>query len=632
MPIQPLARGEARLYRRYTGSPPAYLKNPNAPRPLPLADAPGAGQEVLEHRVLMGLRGGELFTAHPLSIAWSRVLPDRTLVRLDRTGFAVGDRYDVAARVLEVLLPYADPRQSPGDGVQNTSGLRAAVGPDGLHLTSAEHSGALVVLTGPDRVRWKDLLAERHAELEQQGHQPLWEQERFTEQEHAQGQALLPRQPWEWVGSALLRRIGLFASDASTAYRVDYWESPVGTLSVELAHAHPALPDHDRLVADLTDPAFGMPAVVADHYCSCRRSLPDRPYTRDASYGRHCHTTLAHRDGRPGRINLRFASSPARRDANTLAAVNELRRQLASVGTPGGRLRRILPPAPLLPSPADLARERAACTGETYGQAAAGIASARRAFPPPLFAQMRLEGEIALALGAVPGGAGHPLGIRSLRPEAGLLTVEVEARPAAARRWAALLPPPGTAGPVPGLRHQLAADGLHLVREEPGGGTARVHVTGLTEELWQQTLAAPGTAANTLPGVPWSTWEAAAFDAAGNEHTEYRVGSALLRMIRALNGPAGTAVRLRREPRTLAGVGPWQWELDLSHGPDHDILLRLLTDPGLALGADLVERECTCASGGDRCVLVLAWYGHLLRVSDHRGRRPARGPVRRPVG
>ncbi|MFJ1936815.1 hypothetical protein ACIOGZ_29675 [Kitasatospora sp. NPDC088160] len=82
------------------------------------------------------------------------------------------------------------------------------------------------------------------------------------------------------------------------------------------------------------------------------------------------------------------------------------------------------------------------------------------------------------------------------------------------------------------------------------------------------------------------------------------------------------AVRLRLD--ATPQHGPWQWRLDLSHGPDHDTLLDLITDTDLALGTELVERACTCTTDASGCIMVLAPYGHALLICDHRVRQRAR--------
>ncbi|KQV10367.1 hypothetical protein ASE03_33425 [Kitasatospora sp. Root187] len=80
----------------YTGDSPANSQGPRSARahaPASLATASPAQQE-LEHQVLLHLKGGSVYAAHQLAIAHTRVLADRTEVRLDRTARAWEDHRD----------------------------------------------------------------------------------------------------------------------------------------------------------------------------------------------------------------------------------------------------------------------------------------------------------------------------------------------------------------------------------------------------------------------------------------------------------------------------------------------------------------------------------------------------------
>ncbi|MEV0192241.1 hypothetical protein AB0I39_27370 [Kitasatospora purpeofusca] len=621
------------LYRLYTGNPPGFLKNPaHTARPLPLNSAVAPEQEILEHQVLARLKGGSLYSAHPIGIAWTRTLPGRTLVHLDPAAVMDKARYDAFERVLQELLPHRSPGEEVRENVGGLPGLRVAgIDDTGLHLTLAHHPGARLVLTGPSGAGWTERLTARHTDLAEAGHRPLWNLPALSpsEQQYLED---FPQRSWTWVGSGLLRRVGLL-SRVSTAYSTHYWERGDGTLSVWLQHQHPALPAHDRLIRYLTDPVQGMSVRVEREHCDCRHSRHDRPYTHDHTYGRTCHVSLIHRDGRPGRLLLRFSSSPAREPAQFAAATGELRRQLAHGGAPRGWINRTLPAAPVAARPQpSLAERRAACTGETRPQAAASITEQKgSAFPVPPFAQMRLESEATLALGGLWGRTRYPFGIRQVRPGTDELIVDIEQQGDAVRHWAALLPRSGRAhepGQLSGLRYESGPGGVTLTRQDTDGTVARITLAGISPSRWSGALTSLRPDGPGLPptaGSPWCAEEEGPRGRGAGRYPEYYIGSGVLRMVAALRGSgATTGARLSLRPVTdPGGRRRWQWLLEVGCGPDHDALLTLLTDTDLALGLELRHRECTCRHAVPALCTMTLTDGGGQTVVVHDDRAPA---------
>ncbi|MFJ4679114.1 hypothetical protein [Kitasatospora sp. NPDC088783] len=609
---------EAKTFRRYTGVP----SGARIPDPRPeLLHAAHPGQELLEHQVFLHLRGnGGLSTGHLLGIAWTLPLPDRTVVRLDPVALDTRDhRYSNTFLALQRLLPYQGPEGPTTHHFPGVPGLRVRdIDNAGLHLTLTHHPNSHLVLTGPSPKGWHTRLAQHEADLADSGCQPLWSRTDLAPAE-IHWQQHYPVRPWTWVGSGLLRRVGLLtaATNAHTAHFQDRSDE----VCISLEHLHPALPAHDRhggrttdrLVEHLLDTGWGMPVRVETQHCDCRHTRPDRPHTHDDTYDRHCRTILAHRDGRPGRIQLRFLSTEARAPFPAGLSLAEARDELAGAGAPAKWIRRILPDpaAPTRPLPSLPAR-RAACTGESLAEAIAAITKNRcHAFPDYTFPQMRLESDIAEALDNLRDRTRNPFGIRALRPAPDHLVVRLDHGVTPARHWARLL------FRVPGLRQQIHPDGVHLLRETDEG-TARIVLAGMDATLWGLTLAGGPRPAQS---PQWSAAETARYQAATDPAKEHHVGSALLRMAGALRGTAQkTSARLSSGPYTdNRGRRHWQWQLDLTGAPDHDVLLDYLTDTSLALGFELREHACRPGkSEGERCTMTLHdGIGQILVVRDH---------------
>nr|BEK71512.1 hypothetical protein KPHV_87390 [Kitasatospora purpeofusca] len=577
----------------YTGDSLANLKHTASAR-MPAPDAlrtASPAQQDLEHQVLLRYRGGSLYAAHPLAIAYTRVVGDRTEVRLDPQARAFDERVDTAERAIEHLLPYTHPTARPDEGPGGAPGIRLrGIDRIGLHLTHVSDPSAHLVLTGRSEAAWSAHLQTRTVELTTAGCIPLWNEPDPTEAERSYSS-----ETWSWMSAGVLRRIGLF-SRVSTAYDTYYGDRHNG-LVVVLRHLHPALPAHDELVRRLTDPAWGMPLVISESHCDCRLRRPDRPYTHDHTWERTCHVTLTHRDGIPGRLLLRFMSSSADIGAEAGSA-GEARRELALAGAPRGWLRRTMPTPPSQQrSRPSLAARRATCTGETLAEAARALTpDATSAFPIATAQQERLESEVLQTMSALRALTPRLLGIRALHPMSDQITIDLEPAPHIARQWAALLPV-GSNGRtpamgIPGLRHEQRPDGVHLIRHAPGSATARVILWGIEISQWMDATTALRHGTSPASLTPWTEEEAGLYSVASRSACEHYIGSGLMRMIRAVCGAsASSAIAISSRPSEKPRC--WDWRVNLFDGPGHGTLLDLLTDSSLALGLELWKHSCT---------------------------------------
>ncbi|MFJ9520628.1 hypothetical protein ACIRPK_20545 [Kitasatospora sp. NPDC101801] len=182
--------------------------------------------------------------------------------------------------------------------VSGVPGLRTDRDRTGAPVLRLAGTNASVVLRGISAGQWRTLTADFEAELRTGGHRPLWNTGPATREEARDltwfDPATAGPRP-HWLGSALLRRVGVFTA-AGVPALVTGWTT-AGTFAdcwkfdLEFIPGHRL--DHDRLAALLTDPAAGLPLQVDGH--ACRESGASR-----------CRMRLAPGDGRPGEIELLF--------------------------------------------------------------------------------------------------------------------------------------------------------------------------------------------------------------------------------------------------------------------------------------------------------------------------------------
>jgi hypothetical protein len=299
--------------------------------PFGLPRAEGA-QAYLEAQVMERLASGNTWWAHPTGVAGVRISPSELLVRLDpHTVMADGARYPMADYALDHLLPYAE----SGVEVHGALGLRVkALSKFDLLLRSAGTS-ARVVLRAQGDTNWRRLLAERHrsdASGGSDGLRPLWNEPELTRDERVHmadhDSVCAAERERAWVGSALLRRIGLF-EHFSAAYSVKSWVKGV-QLVLELVSVYDAAMSHDVLLDALTDPVWGLPLTVYEKHCNCVYAA--QPHQWENS----CLVCLGHSAQR-GSIQIRFRSAEV--DDRT-----EYRTLLTSVKAERRWLDRVLPP------------------------------------------------------------------------------------------------------------------------------------------------------------------------------------------------------------------------------------------------------------------------------------------------
>ncbi|MFD6691031.1 hypothetical protein ACFWEV_34830 [Streptomyces bacillaris] len=250
---------------------------------------------------------------------------------------------------------------------------------------------------------------------------------------------------------------------------------------------------------------------------------------------------------------------------------------------------------------------RRRCTGESH-QALQTLPPADQApeFIPAASStvQARFESDIALRAASIGGISPHPLGIVALHPTPDRLTLRLLNEPYVISHWAQTLLPttdPDTSPPVDavsgvaGLRYRLGANTVHLHRP---GTPARVDLTGFNPRWWQRVARSLtelhlDTAAFTRPD--WTDAEHAIHDHVAGRPHDPRIGSALLRRIRATAGP-GRANGTDLWTTSLGGI---QWTLETTDGPLCTDILPLLSQPPTGPGWQLTAHQCRCPHGGD---------------------------------
>ncbi|MEV7123787.1 hypothetical protein [Kitasatospora griseola] len=190
------------------------------------------------------------------------------------------------------------PSASPDGEITGIPGLRTDRDPTGAPVLRLAGSTANVVLRGIPAQQWRTLTTDFEAELRSAGHHPLWNTGPATAEETRNQAWFAPATAGprpHWLGSGLLRRVGVFTA-AGVPALVTGWTT-AGTIAdcwkfdLEFIPGHRL--DHDRLAALLTDPAAGLPMRVSGH--ECRESGAPR-----------CRLQLVAADGRPGAVELLF--------------------------------------------------------------------------------------------------------------------------------------------------------------------------------------------------------------------------------------------------------------------------------------------------------------------------------------
>ncbi|GAA0444219.1 hypothetical protein ACFQ2B_00360 [Streptomyces stramineus] len=289
-------------------------------------------QALLEAALFERIDGIFDYCAHPAGIQWVDPRTDHLTVCLDPY-LGRPDR-PLPLHSLAGLLPthYIGTEETP-EGPGGVPGLRLlSIDEHGLHLGMIG-SSASATLTGPTPDLWRTLLDEHRSWCRENELAPLWntaglsEPETSYRAEHPHWHSILADSAW--LGSGLLRRIGLFHT-AVSPFCLRYWFDGVDW-KFELKYEHGVALDHDELVALLTHPSWGLPLRVHYRHCECR------PCDCDGGRERICWIELAPHGQRRGGISFRFRSTARGRDHTAVHA------KLVSSGAPKPWLERALP-------------------------------------------------------------------------------------------------------------------------------------------------------------------------------------------------------------------------------------------------------------------------------------------------
>lgn len=331
------SKHNARRYRDYTGDSYQYAREVlpawRELDPLPAASGP---QALLESQVMQHINTGGSWWTHPLGIAGTRITGTGLLVFLDRhTELSTKQAYPMSAFAAENLLPVAQ----IGSQVFGAIGLRVHVrSATDLVVTSADGDGEVVLRAArvevPDeRSDWARTLIRRSAEIaDDTAFVSLWQQPRITAHEEEDlaryARVRQDERSMAWIGSALLRRIALFAT-ASSAYSTKSWINP-GEWIFDLWVDSYADGNHEALLNQLTAERWGLPLTVTKDVCACARAAAGG---RD-SY--QCVFWLKHEGGLPGAIQLRFTRS-------SLPDRDPMRERFQRLGSDRKWLNKVLP-------------------------------------------------------------------------------------------------------------------------------------------------------------------------------------------------------------------------------------------------------------------------------------------------
>lgn len=306
-----------------------FLKNSDNLRPIP---SPSTSQALFESDVFSRLSDGGSWSAHPVGINGVRLGSHHdVIIYLDsHVELSSGDEYPMTAHALDRLLPYSE----PGIQVNGVTGLRVAhVHGVDLHLRRVG-TDSRIIIRGIPGCNWTKYLNERWNLLAENGYPPLWKSSSWTDHErhHEESAPTVSRieRDIAWLGSGLLRRVALFHT-ASSAYSTRSWISDDEWI-FELDAQYDVGIDHETLLSRLTDPIWGLPLRIAEHYCTCGNPrLPD-----DSRYMRQCIYYLEHPEGRPCGLQIRFRADPAGHEYDA-------REQLERLGADMAWLDRVLP-------------------------------------------------------------------------------------------------------------------------------------------------------------------------------------------------------------------------------------------------------------------------------------------------
>ncbi|WKU42595.1 hypothetical protein Q3V23_00060 [Streptomyces sp. VNUA116] len=301
----------------------------SATRPTTAIPEASGDQALLEAALFEHANGTASYCVHPAGVHSVDPRTDHLTMRLDPL-LGRPDR-PLAEHCLATLLPTQNTRSD--EDPYGVPGIRLlSIDDRGLHLGMAD-SNASATLTGPTTAQWHAHLAAHRALCTESGLAPLWETASLSTPEaafrakHPTWQEILHRSAW--LGSGLLRRIGLFHTVSNT-YGLSYWFDGQDW-KFELRYEHGVPVNHDELVQYLTHPAWGLPMRVDHRYCECR------PCDCDGGRERICWIELVPTSSRATGISFRFRSTAKDRD------LTDEYRSLIDSGASASWLERVLP-------------------------------------------------------------------------------------------------------------------------------------------------------------------------------------------------------------------------------------------------------------------------------------------------
>ncbi|MBY8889294.1 hypothetical protein K7472_31295 [Streptomyces sp. PTM05] len=290
----------AELLRLYTGVPWQSARRrveAAAPGSL-LIPQPDADQLLLEAQVMAALAWRRITTVHPWGIEYVDPRSDRLLIRFEAD--AVEQHRPDETQALDlarVLLPRADEH---GD-ITGVPGARTHV-EDGQVVLRVLDTSASVTLLGLDPDEWLRAVDVQDQQMDTWGVTPCHRlrPDRWHPAERPY------RRPGRtaasaWLTSGLLRRVGLIRT-LGVPLAVTGWMGRYGRDGGEhwiidpmFAEGHGAT-GHQRLMALLAAPGWGLPITTVDNYCNCHRP---------PGHSDQCTIIAVGLAGRPGGLEVR---------------------------------------------------------------------------------------------------------------------------------------------------------------------------------------------------------------------------------------------------------------------------------------------------------------------------------------
>lgn len=312
-----------RRYRDYTGESPQFASENillNGQAPIKSVRGPQAQLESFIFEELADLR---LWRKHPFGVSRARPTADgRLILFVDPYMSGFGRRHSAGEIILRRICPCSG---SDGSFISGIPGLRIkAISSRNIELTLLDSDSA-VILRSSQGFNWHDSV--QTVESGAQELHLLWRERNFASGErefkswHAKYLGHL-----DWIGSALLRRCGIFQS-ATNAYHIKGWACDA-RFKFELTSTVDTGSYHDDFVSRITDPVWGIPLITQTRECSCNARTPR---------SRICWIELEEQEGSDAVLQLRFSHDEHK------SYLTDLRPEFASIGASEQWISRTIP-------------------------------------------------------------------------------------------------------------------------------------------------------------------------------------------------------------------------------------------------------------------------------------------------